>query len=365
VSPDRAWQLVDTERPSESALAGLVPAPAADGLPAKDTMLLLANIPPRAEASGQRRFRMEPAKAGAKDAPAAAGFRFVPVSDKSVALWEGQRPVLVYNYGVMSKAGVPANLYRSTYVHPLYGVEGEVLTDDFPKDHYHHRGLFWAWPHVIIDGKPYDLWAIQGIVQRFEHWLGQQASPAAAVLGVENGWFVGEKKVVQERVWLRIYPVTADERTIDLEFTWIPLGKSVTLAGAEGKSYGGLTLRFAPGTNTTITIPAGRTSQDLYMTNLPWADLTRLWSKEQTSSGAAIFVHPGHPDYRPQWLTRHYGVLCLGWPGVKPATFQPGATIRCQYRLRIHRGRIAAADLQKAYQDYVATGEIVWEQANK
>ena len=36
--------------------------------------------------------------------------------------------------------------------------------------------------------------------------------------------------------------------------------------------------------------------------------------------------------------TRHYGVLCLGWPGVNPKTFSPGETIRCRYRVRIHRG---------------------------
>ena len=75
---------------------------------------------------------------------ASAPFRFKEITDKSLGLFESDRPVLVYNHGVLSKAGVPADRNRSTYVHPLYGLDGEVLTDDFPKDHYHHRGLFWA-----------------------------------------------------------------------------------------------------------------------------------------------------------------------------------------------------------------------------
>ena len=83
-----------------------------------------------------------------------------------------------------------------------------------------------------------------------------------------------------------------------------------------------------------------------------WADLTRLWAREQVTSGAALFVHPSHPDYPPQWLTRHYGVLCLGWPGVKPATFAPGEAIRCRYRIWIHRGAADAARLRLAYQAY-------------
>ncbi|MCU0781700.1 MAG: PmoA family protein [Akkermansiaceae bacterium] len=280
------------------------------------------------------------------------GFRFAEVSDKSLGLWEGGQPVLVYNHGVISKAGVPADRARSSYVHPLYGLDGEVLTDDFPKDHYHHRGLFWSWPHVKIGDKEYDLWMLKGIRHQFERWLDKDATAKGATLAVENGWYVGAEKVVQEKVWLRVQPAKADERAIDVECEWTPLKEPLTLTGAEGKSYGGLTLRFAPGTNTAITIPAGLTREDLPMTNLPWADLTRLWNAEKKTSGAALFVHPSHPDFPPQWLTRHYGVLCLGWPGVKPATFPPGKAIRCRYRVWIHRDQVSAERVARAYEEY-------------
>ncbi len=281
-----------------------------------------------------------------------ATFRLAETSDKSLGLWEGDKPVLVYNRGVISKPGVPADRARSTYIHPLYGLDGEVLTDDFPRDHYHHRGLFWAWPHVGIDGKEYDLWMLKGIEQRFERWIEKTANADGAVLDVENGWYVGGQKVMQERVQMRVHPATADGRMIDLDCTWTPVGKSITLAGAEGKSYGGLTLRFAPGTNTVITTPLGSPAEDLYMTNLPWADLTRLVAKEKQTSGAAIFVHPSHPDFPPQWLTRHYGVLCLGWPGVQAKTFPPGQPIRCRYRVWIHRGQPSGAQLERAFEAY-------------
>lgn len=289
-----------------------------------------------------------PAQAGVID----DGFRFADVNEKSVGLWEGQKPVLVYNYGVISKDGVPADRARSSYVHPLYGLDGEVLTDDFPKDHYHHRGLFWAWPHVKIGDAEYSLWDLRGIRHQFESWLQKDVTDKAATLAVQNGWYVGTEKVVHETVRFTVHPARGDARAIDIECTWTPVKSPLTLMGAEGKSYGGLTLRFAPGTNTTITIPSGVTKEDLPMTNLPWADLTRLWDAEKLTSGAAIFVHPSHPDYPPQWLTRHYGVLCLGWPGVKPATFQPGNTIHCRYRVWIHRGIASVDRLSRAYADY-------------
>ncbi|MBI2949371.1 MAG: PmoA family protein [Verrucomicrobia bacterium] len=287
-------------------------------------------------------------KAAAKSSP----FRFAELNDKSLGLWEGERPVLVYNHGVMSQSAVPTKFNRSTYVHPLYGLDGEVLTDDFPKDHFHHRGLFWAWPHVMVDGKNYDLWMINGIHQRFERWLARETGPESAVLGVENGWFIGDKKVVQERVSLRVSSATRDERELDVDLAWIPVDRPLTLQGAEGKSYGGLTLRFAPRDETVITTPQGQSKDDLPMTRLPWADLSARFGGRAQPSGAAIFIAPDHPDYPPEWLTRHYGVLCLGWPGVKAKTFQPGEVIRCRYRVWIHRGSRDEEALRKAYRDY-------------
>ncbi len=281
-----------------------------------------------------------------------ASFRFTNLTDRSLALFEGERPVFVYNYGLMQKSGVPANRARSTYVHPIYGLDGEVLTDDFPKDHYGHRGLFWAWPHVNIGTNHYDLWDLRGIEQRFERWLARDAGAAGARLGVQNGWYVGEVKVVQEQVWLRASPSSKDERTLDLELTLVPMEAPVTLRGAEGKSYGGLTFRFAPRTNTVITTPLGQGGNDLMVTRMPWADFSARFGGRAEHSGAALFVAPDHADFPPQWMTRHYGLLCVGWPGVKPKIFQPGETIRCRYRLWIHRGGASADRISRAYGAY-------------
>ena len=280
------------------------------------------------------------------------GFHFKELNDKSLGLWEGDRPVLVYNFGTMSLPSVAAAGTRSSYVHPIYGLDGEVLTDDFPPDHYHHHGLFWGWPHVKIGDREYDLWKMRGIRIEFRRWLAKEASSGSAKLGVENGWFVRDKQVMNEVVWLDVHPATADGRDIDVTFNWKPLGEAITLGGAEEKSYGGVTLRFAPRTGTTITIPSGRASQDLLMTRLPWADLSANFKGAPGPSGVAVFVDPKNPDYPPEWMTRDYGVLAVGWPGVKPQTLPAGNSMTCRYRLWIHRGAADAAGIQKLYETY-------------
>jgi hypothetical protein len=130
----------------------------------------------------------------------------------------------------------------------------------------------------------------------------------------------------------------------------------VTLWGAEGKSYGGFTMRFGPRkTTTTITTPGGVSKDDLVVTRLPWADLSGdLKGPPDELSGAAIFVAPDHPNYPPTWMARHYGMLAVGWPGVTPKTIAAGESVTCRYRVWIHRGVPGAAELQKAYETYRA-----------
>jgi hypothetical protein len=282
-------------------------------------------------------------------------FRFAPVTDKSLGLWEGDRPVLVFNHGAVRSPNAPNTPGHSIYFHPIYGLDGEVLTDDFPKDHLIHRGLYWAWPHIRIGDTEYDSWSLRGIRYEFQRWLARDTNSLGAVLGVENGWFIADKQIMREKIQVQVHPASASSRAIDLELTWTPIDDPITLRGAEDKSYGGLTLRFGPRSKTIITVPTGRAAEDLLVTKLPWADLSGdLGNKTGGLSGAAVFVHPRHVNYPPTWMTRHYGVLAVGWPGVEAQTFPAGKPFSCRYRLWIHRGAPEAAEIQKAYEAYRA-----------
>ena len=367
----------------------MLPVIEADGTVAKTGQRLVAAIPPRSDAGASRRFRLEPAP----PASACPAFSFQQIDDKSLRLCEGDRPVLVYNFGTVTGESVPttdSRRNRGCFVHPLYGINGEVLTDVFPRDHYHHVGLFWAWPHVRVADKEYDLWSYRNIQQRFVRWLGRETTGAAAVLGVENGWFVGDQKVMTERIWFTVHRAGSEQRAIDVRLVLLPTDQPVTLWGAQGKSYGGLNLRYAPSVaelqarqatppadasgkskkaakapprpkDTFITVPAGLASDDLPDTRLPWADLVREFPGAGQPSGAAIFVDPRHPDYPPTWLTRHYGILCVGWPGVNPKTIETNQSATLDYRVWIHKTTLDVGALQQAYEAYATAMQAQWQ----
>ncbi|NMC19466.1 MAG: hypothetical protein GYA33_03505 [Thermogutta sp.] len=374
-----AWELISAADGGVWGLGEVLPGPDEEGKPLASARLVVlprhapGGTPDAAVESEKPGGAVESEKPGANETaalirlskridPAAAVFQWKEASDTTLELTEGTRPVLAYNFGVITRDDVPESdprRSRSCYVHPLYGLDGEVLTDDFPKDHYHHHGVFWTWPHVVIDGKEYSLWEDRGpLRQRFVRWLCREAGATAAVLGVENGWFLGDAQVLTERVWFTVYR-SGGERHIDVDLFFIPLDREVTLWGAEGKSYGGLTVRFRPrpGEKPRITVADGLTADDLYETPLTWADFCARFGEGEVGkgaawSGAAIFISPSHPDYPPTWLTRHYGPLCVGWPGIRSQTLSPGKPVHLPYRLWIHRDCPSAEDIETVYRAY-------------
>jgi hypothetical protein len=377
---DAVWRLVEMDHPETQLPAQLAPAIAGDGTVARPLGRLLAIIPPRDGAGERRRFTLQSVTPAENRAP--SPFAFDDVTDKTVRLSEAGKPVLDYNHGIITDPSVPENDPRrscGSYIHPVWGLSGEILTDAFPADHYHHQGLFWRWKDIEVEGAHYKHWENTNIHTRFVRWLHRETGPVAAVLGVENGWFTdaGEgagKKVMVERVWVTAFRAEEDSRSLDLQLTIIPADQPVTLTGADGKSYGGLTLRFDAWPRTDVVVRApGHTvcdegrkdlvaNGDLANTPLPWADLSTKFPGADQRNGAAIFIPRNHPDYPPSWLTRCYGPLCVGWPGVEPKTLEPGKPVRLLYRIWIHRTEVEHDRLEREYAAYAdACAGVTWE----
>ncbi|MBN1853002.1 MAG: PmoA family protein [Pirellulales bacterium] len=369
------WELFEKDSSDGISAVCCIASMAADGSVSRPDGRIMATIPPGKGAEKIRQFFLRKAQElGASQGSSqnrTPRFQFRDINEVSLGLFDGEKRVLVYNHGRIVAEHVPESDHRKTracYIHPLYGLDGEVLTADFPKDHFHHHGIFWGWPYVKIEDGVYDSWEGRGIQFRWVRWLAQDQNQEGAQFGVENGWFVQDRKVVTERVWIRSYRPHGDTRVLDLDFVWIPIDRPLTLQGRDLKSYGGLTIRFdiPPGQDGVVTVPNGaiRSSKgDLLNTPLPWVDMSFTFPGQTEPSGAALLVRPDHPDYPPTWLTRCYGPLCIGWPGVRARTFPPNQPIAVSYRLWIHRGQPDVAMIKTAYGGYIATTHVEWNAA--
>ncbi|HUW61075.1 MAG TPA: PmoA family protein [Candidatus Bathyarchaeia archaeon] len=279
---------------------------------------------------------------------------------KTLTVLENGAPVFAYNYApVPVPASVPATYVRSCYVHPLYGLDGQVVTQDFPKDHYHHRGLFWAWPECTVGGRRMDVWLAQDVKQRHRQWVARDAGPDKAEIAVVNGWSfedAPEKDVVREEVKLTALPADEKGRAIDFEINLTNVSDQlVVFEGAKNKGYGGLCFRphadFKPFTFTTAL---GVSPKDALRCETPWADVS--WTAGEKTSGLAIFQHASNPGYPfPGWIFRHYAFLGVSWPHEQTHELPPGQSFRLKYRVYVHRGNAAEATVAAAFEKYASS----------
>jgi len=288
------------------------------------------------------------------ESPVISVFSYQDHDNKFLTVSEGSVPVFTYVYGTNLKEGVPEDRARSNYIHPLYNLEGEIVTDDFPADHYHHRGIFIAWPRVIVNGDTLSLWDIRGVEKRFERWLGQEAEPEFARLGVQVGWNAGETKVVEETLWITVSRAGDIGRAIDFDLTLRAVQDSVALLGsADIKGYGGFNYRPAPFDNPVITTEGGIQQEDSDLKQFPWGDFSAMFKGTQAPSGVAIFQNPANPDAPNGWCLRHYGFLGVAWPGLDPYAFMPGKPVHVRYRVWVHRGDAVEGQVASAYESYI------------
>jgi hypothetical protein len=277
-----------------------------------------------------------------------SGFAFHDVNDSTgLELSENGRPVYVYNYGMRLAPGVPEHYRRSSYLHPVYAPDGTVLTDDFNPDHLHHRGIFWAWEVVTVNGKTDDVWTVKGFHQKFVRWLARETNGPMARLRVENGWYDGDHKFVKEQVEILTHPAAKEQQVLDFTLRFEALDQPVVIVGTpvEKKGYGGFAFRTAPrdggATNTIIRTDQGISKKDGVLSRHPWAEIAGSFKGKP--AGVRIEDNPANPGYPTNgWLMRHgFALLNVSYPGLEPLTLQPGKPLVLKYRVILFMGNTA------------------------
>jgi hypothetical protein len=247
---------------------------------------------------------------------------------------------------------------RSHYLHPVLGLDGEPLTEDFPADHLHHRGIFWAWHQVHVDDKPLgDAW----VCQRF-HWNLVSAEiktlEESAQLNLVVHWSsddltdeAGKRiPVVREEATITVHRRTADYRLIDISFTLKPLMKRVSIGGSEdAKGYGGFSVRMKMRKPMQFLSPTGEVEPTrLAISAGKWLDVRGPIGKDQQLAGVAMIQRPGTTGAPQPWILRRSGSMQnAAFPGRHAVELSEKEPLQFHYRLVIHAGKVDKAKLDE------------------
>lgn len=244
--------------------------------------------------------------------------------------------------------GIIYSVPRSDYIHPLYGLQGEMLTSDWPDGgHPHHRGIFWAWPEVEYGKERGDIYALQRVFARPTGNIKLTGGQVFAQIDAENLWMWEDNNpIVKENAIIRVYHSTADKGIIDLTIKLLALKDSVTIATRFTNSYGGLNIRMQTPDNQNISFFTDKNGTDPLRA---WSDFNGIFEGNNSTSGLMVLQHKDNPEYPGSW--REYPDLA--W--VQPTFPTPNTRfllsreepLVLRYRLIIHAGEKLSDEIAK------------------
>jgi hypothetical protein len=325
-------------------------------------------------AGATRAYRVE----AASDAGSVAGVVACDSDGKVIRLAIGDRPVLQYNAAVVeSPAGIEPYYRRSGQIHPLFTPAGQVVSDDFPPDHAHQHGLFFAWVNTTFEGRHLDFWNQKELTGRIAH---------AATLETVSGPVCGEFRVrlrhddvttpdrprpVLDEVWtLRAYNVR-DIFLVDFESRQECAGESPLRINEY--HYGGMGLRarrewFDPSVKGGNPPDPSKSGRSDFLTSEgqgrasgnhsrpDWVDISGevgVPSGGIHRGGVTLFDHPENFRF-PQSVRLHPNkpYFCFSPMVQGPFEIVAGRPYVSRYRLAIHDGPPDASLLGRLWRDY-------------
>ena len=264
-------------------------------------------------------------------------------NSEGLELYENGKPVLFYQKALKS---LDSGKYaRNNYIHPLYSLQGDILTEDFPEDHPHHRGIFWAWHQIhVADSAISDGWALDNFVSTIKN-VRTEVHLQQAVINILAEWsspvFNNQQPYLIENSSYTVHRLQKNVRLIDMEIRLQAQIDSLHIGGSnDEKGYSGLSIRLKMPDDLIFRGKSGKvTPENLQVDAGPWMDFTADFGKDENQSGVTLFCHPGNAGYPQKWILRQKSSMQnVVFPGQYTVPIPEDKPLVLRYRLMIHNG---------------------------
>ncbi len=272
-----------------------------------------------------------------------------------IQLWDQGRHIFSYQTATRSQDGAYP---RANYVHPLNDFSGRPLTEDFPPDHLHQRGIFWAWHQLFIDGiSAADPWECRDI----EWWVKEVdygTEEDRGIIAAEIDWRVGKAgKAPQDvmREYLTItYQSFQDHYTVDFNIKFLALTELELGGSHDEKGYGGFSARFQLGKEVKFYGLSGEIAPK--NTQVQAGDWIKITGLGEHHAQVVIMYHQNSTADLQGWILRRSGSMQNPvWPGRQPVHLYQGDSFNMRARLTIFKGKAPSPKvIEHMYQTYIA-----------
>jgi hypothetical protein len=284
--------------------------------------------------------------------------------DGALRVLYGDLPVFSYQRDpTPGPAGTKPLFARGAYIHPLYAPNGAVVTDDFPPDHLHQRGVFFAWTKTQIGDLHPDFWNIGDGLGRIRAEEGRRAVEGEAGFDAVNIWEMRDggkwTPVLRERWFVRLQrPSWKDPKATDAFFAFDLTSRqrpSVDILLPEYR-YGGMAIR---GARQWLTDRSGLRCITSEGKDLATADASRArWVDlsgpiGEKTAGFALLEHPSNLG-APNMLRvpPDHPYACFSPPKAGALKLEAGKEYVFRYRILAHNGAARPETLEAEWKRF-------------
>ncbi|MDY0099088.1 MAG: PmoA family protein [Bacteroidales bacterium] len=263
-------------------------------------------------------------------------------SEQGISLYERGKPVYYYQ----KEPKILQNEYIcNNYLHPLYSLDGDTLTEESPADHPYHRGVFWAWHQVFIDTiSVADGWIMQDLSLEVSgiktEVTGSSASLKAEVLWKSPNWRYN-KPFIKENTLITVHNSDKQSRRVDFEIRLRALVPDVSIGGSnDEKGYGGLCFRIKMPDDLVFISERGQVeAQTGQIEAGPWLDISGSLGREGEKCGITIYCDTITPNFPAPWILRQTGSMQnIVFPGRQRLNLPADSDVILRYQVLIHKG---------------------------
>jgi hypothetical protein len=268
---------------------------------------------------------------------------------------ENDTRILIYQIDAKNLDGT---YERNNYIHPLWGPGEDILTEDFPVDHLHHRGVFWAWHQIWIgDQRIGDGWELKNFKQEVGEVEYARKKDGSAVLKTEVYWKSDQWKVegieepyLKENTSIIIYPLNGDFRKIDFEISLLALVENLKIGGSEDeKGYSGFSVRMILPDDVSFNGPNGKVKPQNEAVQSPgYVKISGSLLNNNKKGGIVIVDHPENPGYPQPWILRAKNSMQnAAFPGNMTMPISTQVPLILRYSLLVYSGNLNNKKIQK------------------
>ncbi|MDA3879318.1 MAG: PmoA family protein [Prolixibacteraceae bacterium] len=238
---------------------------------------------------------------------------------------------------------------RNNYFHPVFSLHGDTITEDFPDDHPHHRGIFWAWSQIQVDGRPIaNSWDLEHFTQKIAEVEFRTDEKGRGILAYTSFWYASnpDDPFMREKTKVVVSPRNMRYRKIDFEIELQALEHNLAIGGSDNeKGYGGFSVRMKTDENTKFFNEWGQQTEP-ENTAMEGGRYINI-SNRQLKYGVVIYNNRDNPP-SPGWILRQQeSMQNCAWPGREPYEVLVDQPQTLKYTLLIHNGKLKKQAIER------------------